>query len=156
MVPETRGFEEAAARISRRRMLKRIGAGAAVAWSAPIITSLHTPAFAASGGSCSGCAPFDCNNPAFTCQNPSCPWCVQKLSGACSCANSVEWNVNGFGLPPICASDADCVQFLGPNSVCITMAADCDAVGNVGCAACQGSRAPRTVPRRGQRVRTSR
>jgi hypothetical protein len=33
-------------RISRRRMLKRIGAGAAVAWSAPILTSLSTPAFA--------------------------------------------------------------------------------------------------------------
>jgi hypothetical protein len=32
--------------ISRRRMLKRIGAGAAVAWSAPILTSIKTPAFA--------------------------------------------------------------------------------------------------------------
>jgi hypothetical protein len=32
--------------ISRRRMLKRIGAGAAVAWSAPILSSLRTPAFA--------------------------------------------------------------------------------------------------------------
>jgi hypothetical protein len=32
--------------ISRRRMLKRIGAGAAVAWTAPIITSVRTPAWA--------------------------------------------------------------------------------------------------------------
>jgi hypothetical protein len=33
--------------ISRRRMLKRIGAGAAVAWTAPVLTSIRTPAFAA-------------------------------------------------------------------------------------------------------------
>lgn len=32
--------------ISRRRMLKRIGAGAAIAWSAPVLSSLRTPAFA--------------------------------------------------------------------------------------------------------------
>ncbi|MGH2554733.1 MAG: hypothetical protein ACRDHO_03330 [Actinomycetota bacterium] len=32
--------------ISRRRMIKRIGAGAAIAWSAPILTSIRTPAFA--------------------------------------------------------------------------------------------------------------
>jgi hypothetical protein len=32
--------------VSRRAMLKRIGAGAAVAWSAPVITSIRTPAFA--------------------------------------------------------------------------------------------------------------
>ena len=32
--------------VSRRRMLKRIGAGAAVAWTAPILTSIRTPAFA--------------------------------------------------------------------------------------------------------------
>jgi hypothetical protein len=33
-------------KLSRRRMLKRIGAGAAVAWSAPVLSSLRTPAFA--------------------------------------------------------------------------------------------------------------
>jgi hypothetical protein len=32
--------------ISRRRMLKRLGAGAAIAWSAPVLSSLRTPAFA--------------------------------------------------------------------------------------------------------------
>ena len=32
--------------ISRRRMLQRIGAGAAIAWTAPVLTSLRTPAFA--------------------------------------------------------------------------------------------------------------
>lgn len=38
--------EETHEGISRRRMLKRIGAGAAVAWSAPVLTSMSTPAFA--------------------------------------------------------------------------------------------------------------
>jgi hypothetical protein len=39
-------MEELQNPISRRRMLKRVGAGAAIAWSAPILSSLRTPAFA--------------------------------------------------------------------------------------------------------------
>ena len=39
-------------KISRRRALKRIGAaGAAVAWTAPLVSSLRTPAFAQTGSS---------------------------------------------------------------------------------------------------------
>jgi CHRD domain len=34
--------------ISRRRMIKRIGAGAAVAWTAPVLMTVKTPAFAQS------------------------------------------------------------------------------------------------------------
>jgi hypothetical protein len=34
--------------ISRRSALKRIGAGAAIAWSAPVLMSVRSPAFAAS------------------------------------------------------------------------------------------------------------
>lgn len=34
--------------ISRRKMLKRIGTGAAITWSAPVLTSIRTPAFAQS------------------------------------------------------------------------------------------------------------
>ena len=47
--------------ISRRKMLKRIGAGAAIAWTAPVLTSIKTPAFAQSpcekdcGGNDCGC-----------------------------------------------------------------------------------------------------
>src|SRR5438445_9939036 len=33
--------------ISRRGVLKRIGAGAAIAWSTPILTSVRAPAFGA-------------------------------------------------------------------------------------------------------------
>jgi hypothetical protein len=38
--------------ISRRRLIKRIGTGAAVAWTAPILTSLRVPAFAQSPPAC--------------------------------------------------------------------------------------------------------
>jgi hypothetical protein len=34
--------------ISRRRLIKRLGAGAAVAWSAPVLLSVRTPAFSQS------------------------------------------------------------------------------------------------------------
>jgi hypothetical protein len=34
--------------VSRRQVLKRIGVGAAVAWTAPILTSVRVPAYAAS------------------------------------------------------------------------------------------------------------
>jgi hypothetical protein len=48
--------------ISRRKMLKRIGAGAAIAWTAPILTSVSSPAFAdvycaAPGDPCGGQVP---------------------------------------------------------------------------------------------------
>jgi hypothetical protein len=43
--------------VSRRTVIKRIGAGAAIAWTAPVLTSLRTPAFAQTyGGGCSQCA----------------------------------------------------------------------------------------------------
>ena len=46
--------------LTRRQVLTRIGVGAAVVWAAPIVTSIGTPAFAASvacqcaGDQCSG------------------------------------------------------------------------------------------------------
>jgi CHRD domain-containing protein len=49
MTPEE---PQVAGGVSRRRMLKRIGAGAAVAWTAPILTSVRTPAFAQASPSC--------------------------------------------------------------------------------------------------------
>ncbi|MGH2557363.1 MAG: CHRD domain-containing protein [Actinomycetota bacterium] len=45
MTPEE---PQGAGGISRRRMLKRVGAGAAVAWTAPILMSVRVPAFAQS------------------------------------------------------------------------------------------------------------
>src|SRR5437588_13118859 len=40
--------EDQARSVSRRKVLKRIGAGAVVAWSTPILTSIRAPAYAAS------------------------------------------------------------------------------------------------------------
>lgn len=49
---------QGASDISRRRMLKRVGAGVAVAWTAPILTSVRVPAYAqTTPGVCSMCAP---------------------------------------------------------------------------------------------------
>lgn len=45
MAPEE---SQGAGGISRRKMLKRVGAGAAVAWTAPILTSVSVPAYAQS------------------------------------------------------------------------------------------------------------
>jgi hypothetical protein len=134
--------------LSRRKALKRIGAGAAIAWSAPVITSLKTPAFAQTPPpECRQCAPFDCNNSAF-CQSPCFSFCVQRINLACFCGPLVAWNTSGS---PICQSDADCPAQTGPGSVCINMNPNCQAVDNKGCAApCPGGK---VLSRPGMRVR---
>ena len=54
--------EQPVSRISRRKALKRIGAGAAVAWSAPVLSSLRTPAFAAGTPACADPCRDDCSD----------------------------------------------------------------------------------------------
>ena len=80
--------------VSRRRMLKRIGAGAAVAWSAPILTSMRVPAFAQYGGNCDPakqfCGPPDprCGVPGVACPLPNgCAVgaCTLQLDNSCLC-----------------------------------------------------------------------
>ena len=96
--------------ISRRKLLKRIGTGAAVAWSAPILTSIRTPAFAQ--GSAPVCAP-GC---------PACQFGAPCMTGCacvgipvdCFCSNSGACQ---SGMP-ICTKDSDCTQFTGPGSKC--------------------------------------
>ena len=103
--------EHVSDRISRRTILKRIGAGAAVAWSAPILTSIATPAFAqASGGRCAGgnCPP--CN---FGSQCGNGCACV-GIPDTCFCSNVGAC----FGDHDICKNDQDCDQFTGPGSKC--------------------------------------
>jgi hypothetical protein len=140
--------EEQMDRISRRKMLKRIGAGAAVVWSTPIITSIQTPAFAASGPLCSRCIPYDCVNPMPLCNNGTQCVCVTRINGECFCMGAVTFNGAG---PPICANDADC-QFI-PGGVCVQMNPDCNAIGNVGCASpCTGTEHTRP----GMKVRRAR
>jgi hypothetical protein len=77
-------------RISRRRMLKRLGAGAAIAWSAPVLSSLRTPAFAQGyPRACEDCETNPCGfDPVAECgTSPTGGTCVCGLlvTGGCEC-----------------------------------------------------------------------
>jgi hypothetical protein len=81
-------MEELQNPISRRRMLKRVGAGAAIAWSAPILSSLRTPAFARTyppvcEEPCDDRCPFETqcgsSGPIGNC------FCSRDTSGSCFC-----------------------------------------------------------------------
>jgi hypothetical protein len=84
-------MEKVTNRISRRRMLKRIGAGAAVAWSAPILSSLRTPAFAqyeapeCIGQTCASFTPCSSANPDCVCVD--CRTTGRCVPGSTSCAS---------------------------------------------------------------------
>jgi hypothetical protein len=90
--------------ITRRRMIKRIGAGAAIAWSAPVILSLSAPAFA-QGAYCQGCSPdSDCNAQID---------CSQAQDGSCGCGRTPTetcfcYQHGSCGTP--CASQSDCAS----------------------------------------------
>src|SRR5919198_2408894 len=120
-------------------MLKRIGAGAAIAWTAPVLTSMRTPAFAQSGCGpepCTGCTPLPCTPQNF-CQVPCFAFCVQRIDNCCFCSPAIGWN--NPPSPPICSSDSDC-SFFAPGSVCVKLDPCWGGSGNVGCAApCPGS-----------------
>src|SRR5712691_7885762 len=83
-------------RISRRRLLKQLGAGTAVAWSAPVLTSMRTPVFAQASPIC---APFDCENQ-LLCGNPGahCPMppgceragCTMLVNHSCLCFDTYD------------------------------------------------------------------
>jgi hypothetical protein len=90
--------------ISRRSMLKRVGAGAAVAWSAPILTSLRAPAFAQGTPVC----------------EPGCPACQFGLpcGESCACVGvPVDCFCSDTGIcqsdQPICRQDSDCDVWCG-------------------------------------------
>jgi len=94
-------------KISRRRVLTRIGGGAAIAWSTPILTSIRTPAFAQSGfgcdpgQTCKGCPDQSCQG------NPDCVcWLLSPDQGnACWCGAGIKIVC---GEEPPCATQADC------------------------------------------------
>ena len=97
--------------LSRRSLLKRAGVGAALVWSAPIITSLNTPAYAGSP-------------PPPECQ--TCEACQFGTScggdGACFCVGVPDCFCTRTGVcinpDPICQTDADCDSITGPGSRC--------------------------------------
>jgi hypothetical protein len=107
MNPEESDLDVSRNGISRRRMLKRIGAGAAIAWSAPVLTSLRAPAFAQESP-CDPGAGCDLNTPCnvpIPCLggNPACNCWVLSNRSACFCG------------PIVPCSD---LQFCGPGDSC--------------------------------------
>jgi hypothetical protein len=118
--------------ISRRRMLKRIGAGAAVAWSAPILTSIRTPAFA-QYGACSPGSPCLSCGPDAGCPTELSPHCGGGTDcfqlDYCGCVTDVDGknvclNVQ-FGSGP-CTSSSDCLD----NEACVRICSNlCDPSG---------------------------
>lgn len=105
--------------ISRRRMLKRIGAAGAVAWATPVISSLTTPAFAQTV-SPGACPAWNCGDPITECGGEACP----EASGLCVCDDDVDgrpfcWNdfyCFDVGAVP-CETNADCANS-GPGWRC--------------------------------------
>lgn len=113
--------------ISRRRMLKRIGAGAVVAWSAPILTSLRDLAFAASEPI--GCTATPCYPGCAACvycgpRGADCCCMRQPMTGECLCMNA------DCGVRE-CSSDADCID-VGRMYRCVIVGTCCHPSGQ-GC-----------------------
>jgi len=94
--------------VSRRKMLKRIGAGAAVAWTAPILTSIRTPAFAQYAG-CEGQFPA-CTDPNSDCNAQI--DCSKAGDHSCCCGRTPDGKTcfcyEHGACGSACASDADC------------------------------------------------
>jgi hypothetical protein len=113
--------------ISRRRMLKRIGAGAAIAWSAPVLTSLRSPAFGQTTpptGECdlsTGCNSNTCSACPFleSCQdNSNCQcWMASPDNGnVCVCKAFVAF----CGDTPLCPNgQQDCTDAGVPDYCCV-------------------------------------
>lgn len=91
--------KETSNRISRRSMIKRVGAATAVAWTAPVLSSLRTPAFA-DYGVCRECALGD-----DFCFNQ--PTCGTAGANPCSCLRT-EGNACACHACVLCSSATPC------------------------------------------------
>jgi hypothetical protein len=122
--------------ISRRRMLKRIGAGAAVAWSAPVLTSLRVPAFAQSALCPNGCADILCfSEEEFLCGGSSTCICTRTTENDCFCGEGTC----SCGSYPACTTSADCL----PNEKCGLLCCTQDLRCLPPCGTCRDSRGPK-------------
>jgi hypothetical protein len=113
MNPEDPQFDPSDKSISRRRMLKRIGAGAAVAWSAPILRSIRMPAFAQDYGGCSPCGDILCFG-ANECGGKSTCICIRTTEGDCFCGVG-QCSCGAFGVG---TTSADCTT---PGTRCVVV-----------------------------------
>jgi hypothetical protein len=115
--------------ISRRSALKRIGAGAAIAWSVPVLTSLNTPAYAqASAAPCGGSNCLQGCTGSLQC-GEGC-YCMQRHSDkACVCI--------GGGICRTCSTDEDCTAVTGPGSTCVDVDPENCCIGTGVTTACQ-------------------
>jgi hypothetical protein len=108
VTPEEPSFTASENSISRRRMLKRIGSGAAIAWSAPVLTSVSASAQVT-------CPPSTCFDqtcqPACNsfrpCREPSNCGCFPFRGNldACFCGDPADGMCESF---PPCESSEDC------------------------------------------------
>ncbi len=102
------GSESGTSGLSRRQALKRIGAAGAIAWATPVLTSLRTPAFAASPGPNPECRGETCTT--FT-----------HCSSNCDCVCVDAHEAGGFCIPGStpCDSLTPCeAGACPPGSVC--------------------------------------
>jgi hypothetical protein len=109
--------EETKTGISRRTALKGLGAGVVVAWTAPTVLSIDTPAFAGSQicTSCPGGCPrtTKCGDGFFCLPRVGASGCVCVFANFCNEAG------NPAGSDVTCTSDAQCTN-LGPDFYCVS------------------------------------
>lgn len=130
--------------ISRRKMLKRVGAGAAVAWSAPVLTSLRVPAYAQTAGLCpNGCADILCfSEQDFLCGGSETCICTKTTENECFCGEGIC----SCGSYPACSSSADCLPTERCGLLCCTGDLRCLPP----CGTCRGAQ-PKGAKRGGDR-----
>ena len=92
--------ERTASKISRRRLIKRLGAGTAIAWLAPVVTSLGSRAEA---GACRACTVDDCGCN-WSCGGTLCQCGTCGPFGAAYCSSDIDGNC-------ACWEDGFCVDF---------------------------------------------
>ncbi len=103
-------LHEEHASVSRRSALKRLGAGAALVWSAPVLQSLASPAHAQASptATCASCSDVPCTGQTL-CQESG----NACLGGVCGCVKTTEGDCFCYcnfscGSVPTCSSSADC------------------------------------------------
>jgi hypothetical protein len=123
-------------RVSRRRMIKRLGAATAVAWTAPVLSTLGaTPAFAQAQpcpecgppvedpdptGNCPSTGAFPCGSDGPNLRNPC--TCLRTIEGGCFCHSCIDCGAIPGGFDAQCGSSAECPAGWG----CVLSNCGCD------------------------------